>query len=38
MGPDEKLCIYVPEHERQIILIESYSGTAGGHYAGKTTV
>jgi len=37
MGPDELLCIYVPEHERHSILVEVHGGVTGGHYAGKET-
>ena len=36
MGLDEVLSKYVPEHERQIILIEAHGGITGGHYAGKS--
>ena len=37
MGLDEVLRRYVPEHERQSILIEAHGGVTGGHYAGKAT-
>jgi len=37
MGLDEILRKYVPEHERQMILIEAHGGAAGEHYAGKDT-
>lgn len=38
MGPDEILGRYVPEHERNSILVEAHGGVAGGHYTGKSTM
>ena len=31
----EILCGYVPEHERQMILVKANGGVVGGNYAGK---
>lgn len=33
MGLDEVLCRYVPNYERQSILVEVHGGVIGGHYA-----
>ena len=37
MGPDEILCRCILEHEKPLILAETHSGAAGGHFAGKAT-
>ena len=36
MGPNEILHIYVPEHERKIILTKAHEGAIGGHFVGNT--
>jgi len=38
IGLDEILCKDVPEHERQMIIIEAHGGATSGQYAGKATV
>ena len=37
LGPNEVLCICVMPHEKDVIIREAHSGTAGGHFAGKPT-
>ena len=38
MGPYEILCLYVLEHERQMVLNKGHASVAGGHYAEKAMV
>jgi len=38
MGADEILQRYVPDFERDRILVEAHGGVVGGHYASKATV
>eukprot|EP00253_Pinus_taeda_P017205 PITA_17205 len=38
MGADEILRQYVPDFERNNILVEAHGGAAGGHYVGKATM
>ena len=37
LGPDEVLRRCVMPHEKEAIIREAHSGTAGGHFAGKST-
>ena len=37
LGPDEVLRKCIMPHEKEAIIREAHSGTAGGHFAGKPT-